>query len=75
MKYCRLLINNEPQFALVETEGSTGRELVTRVFKSDACARIPDEDAASKRIDPIPLQDAKLLKPPSQFIERRDEGA
>jgi 2-keto-4-pentenoate hydratase/2-oxohepta-3-ene-1,7-dioic acid hydratase in catechol pathway len=63
MKYCRLLINNEPRFALVETEGSTGRELVTRVFKVDACARIPDEDAASKRIDPIPLQDAKLLAP------------
>ena len=70
MKYCRLLINNEPQFALVETEGSTGRELVTRVFKSDACARIPDEDAASKRIDPIPLQDAKLLTPvlPSKIV-------
>lgn len=70
MKYCRLLINNEPQFALVETEGSTGRELVTRVFKSDAGARIPDEDAASKRIDPIPLQDAKLLTPvvPSKIV-------
>ena len=70
MKYCRLLIHNQPQFALVETEGSTGRELVTRVFKSDACARIPDEDAASKRIDPIPLQDAKLLTPvlPSKIV-------
>ena len=63
MKYCRLLIDNQPQFALVETEGSTGRELVTRVFKSDARARSPDEDAASKRIDPIPLEDAKLLTP------------
>jgi len=70
MKYCRLLINNEPQFALVETEGSTGRELVTRIFKSDACARIPDEDAASRRIDPIPLADARLLTPvlPSKIV-------
>jgi 2-keto-4-pentenoate hydratase/2-oxohepta-3-ene-1,7-dioic acid hydratase in catechol pathway len=70
MKYCRLLINNEPQFALVETEGSTGRELVTRVFKSNACARIPDEDAASRRIDPIPLSDARLLTPvlPSKIV-------
>jgi len=70
MKYCRLLINNEPQFALVETEGSTGRELITRVFKSDACARIPDEDAVSKRIDPIPLADASLLTPvlPSKIV-------
>ena len=70
MKYCRLLINNEPQFALVETEGSTGRELITRVFKSDTCARIPDEDAASRRIDPIPLDSAKLLTPvlPSKIV-------
>jgi 2-keto-4-pentenoate hydratase/2-oxohepta-3-ene-1,7-dioic acid hydratase in catechol pathway len=70
MKYCRLLINNEPQFALVETGGATGRELITRVFKSDACARIPDEDAVSKRIDPIPLDTAKLLTPvlPSKIV-------
>jgi 2-keto-4-pentenoate hydratase/2-oxohepta-3-ene-1,7-dioic acid hydratase in catechol pathway len=63
MKFCRLLINNEPQFALVETEGSTGRELITRVFKSEPCARIPDEDAVTKRMDPIPLENAKLLAP------------
>ncbi|MBZ5567663.1 MAG: fumarylacetoacetate hydrolase family protein [Acidobacteriia bacterium] len=70
MKYCRLLINNEPQFALVETEGSTGRELITRVFKSAPAARIPDEDAVSKRINPIPLQDAGLLTPvlPSKIV-------
>jgi 2-keto-4-pentenoate hydratase/2-oxohepta-3-ene-1,7-dioic acid hydratase in catechol pathway len=70
MKYCRLPINNEPQFALVETEGSTGRELITRVFKSDPCARIPDEDAASRRIDPIPLDNASLLTPvlPSKIV-------
>jgi 2-keto-4-pentenoate hydratase/2-oxohepta-3-ene-1,7-dioic acid hydratase in catechol pathway len=70
MKYCRLLINNEPQFALVETEGSTGRELITRVFKSDPCARIPDEDAVSRRIDPIPLVKASLLAPvlPSKIV-------
>ncbi len=63
MKYCRLLIQNEPQFALVETEGSSGRELITRVFKSDPGARLPDEDAATRRIDPIPLDKAKLLAP------------
>ena len=70
MKYCRILINNEPQFALVETEGSTGRELITRVFKSDPCARIPDEDASSRRIDPIPLENARLLAPvlPSKIV-------
>ena len=63
MKYCRLLIKNEPQFALVETEGSTGRELITRVFKSEVGARIPDEDAITKRMDPIPLENAQLLAP------------
>jgi 2-keto-4-pentenoate hydratase/2-oxohepta-3-ene-1,7-dioic acid hydratase in catechol pathway len=70
MKYCRLLLNNQPQFALVETEGSTGRELITRVFKSEACARIPDEDAVTKRIDPIPLENARLLAPvlPSKIV-------
>ncbi len=70
MKYCRILHNNEPQFALVETEGSTGRELITRVFKSEPGARIPDEDAASRRIGPIPLDDAKLLTPvlPSKIV-------
>ncbi len=70
MKYCRILIHNQPQFALVETEGSTGRELITRVFQSEPCARIPDEDAVSRRIDPIPLADAKLLTPvvPSKIV-------
>jgi 2-keto-4-pentenoate hydratase/2-oxohepta-3-ene-1,7-dioic acid hydratase in catechol pathway len=70
MKYCRILIDNEPQFALVETEGSSGRELITRVFKSAFGARIPDEDAVSKRINPIPLEDAHLLTPvlPSKIV-------
>ncbi len=70
MKYCRILINNQPQFALVEPEGSTGRELITRVFQSEPCARIPDEDAVSRRIDPIPLAEAKLLTPvvPSKIV-------
>jgi 2-keto-4-pentenoate hydratase/2-oxohepta-3-ene-1,7-dioic acid hydratase in catechol pathway len=70
MKYCRLLVNNEPRFALVETEGSTGRELITRVFVSEPCARIPDVDSVSKRIGPIPLEQARLLAPvlPSKIV-------
>ena len=70
MKYCRILLNNEPRFALVETEGSTGRELITRIFLCDANARIPDLDAASRRIDAVPLDDAKLLAPvlPSKIV-------
>jgi 2-keto-4-pentenoate hydratase/2-oxohepta-3-ene-1,7-dioic acid hydratase in catechol pathway len=70
MKYCRFLLNNEARFGLVETEGSTGRELITRVFVSDAGARIPDQDAASRRIDPIRFEDAKLLAPvlPSKIV-------
>jgi len=70
MKYCRFLYNNAPRFGLVETEGSTGRELITRVFADDPHARIPDLDAASHRIDPIRFEDAKLLAPvtPSKII-------
>src|SRR5512142_1996873 len=69
MKYCRFLLNNAPRFGLVETEGSSGRELITRVFADDGL-RIPDQDAASKRIDPIRLADAKLLAPvlPSKIV-------
>jgi 2-keto-4-pentenoate hydratase/2-oxohepta-3-ene-1,7-dioic acid hydratase in catechol pathway len=70
MKYCRFLLNNTPRFGLVETEGTSGRELITRVFADDPYARIPDLDAASKRIDPIRLEEAKLLAPviPSKII-------
>ncbi len=70
MKYCRFLLNNEPRFGLVETEGSTGRELITRVFMTETGARIPDQDAASRRIAPIRFEDAKLLAPvlPSKII-------
>ena len=70
MKYCRFILNNVAHFGLVETEGSTGRELITRIFVSDPTARIPDEDAASKRIDPIAVADARLLAPvvPSKII-------
>ncbi len=70
MKYCRFLYNNTPRFGLIETEGSSGRELITRVFADDPHARIPDLDAASHRIDPLRLEDAKLLAPviPSKII-------
>jgi len=70
MKYCRILLNNEPRFALVETEGSTGRELITRIFLSDGNARVPDLDAASRRIDAIPFEQATLLAPvlPSKIV-------
>jgi 2-keto-4-pentenoate hydratase/2-oxohepta-3-ene-1,7-dioic acid hydratase in catechol pathway len=69
MKYCRFLLNNFPRFGLVETEGSSGRELITRVFADDA-GRIPDQDASSKRIDPIRLEEARLVAPvlPSKII-------
>ena len=70
MKYCRFLLNNAPRFGLVETEGTSGRELITRLFADDPHARIPDLDAASKRIDPIRLEEASLLAPvvPSKII-------
>lgn len=70
MKYCRFLLNNSPRFGLIETEGSTGRELITRVFADDPHARIPDLDAASQRINPMQLSDATLLAPviPSKII-------
>ena len=70
MKYCRFLYNNAPRFGLIETEGSTGRELITRVFADDPHARIPDMDGPSKRIDPMRLEDAQLLAPviPSKIV-------
>ncbi len=54
----------------METEGSTGRELITRVFVSEANARIPDEDSVSRRMEPIPLDHATLLAPvlPSKIV-------
>jgi 2-keto-4-pentenoate hydratase/2-oxohepta-3-ene-1,7-dioic acid hydratase in catechol pathway len=62
MKYCRFEVNGEIQYGLVES--AAGRESIFRTLLA------PPEDSdgdveglRSRRIDPIPLEEAKLLAP------------
>jgi 2-keto-4-pentenoate hydratase/2-oxohepta-3-ene-1,7-dioic acid hydratase in catechol pathway len=62
MKYCRFELNGEAQYGLIES--ATGRESIFRILLA------PPEDSdgdveglRSRRIEPIPLEEAKLLVP------------
>jgi 2-keto-4-pentenoate hydratase/2-oxohepta-3-ene-1,7-dioic acid hydratase in catechol pathway len=62
MKYCRFQLNGEAQYGLVES--AAGRESIFRILLA------PPEDSdgdveglRSRRIDPIPLEEATLLAP------------
>lgn len=69
MKYCRFQLNGRAQYGLVEAVA--GREEITRVW-SMAPPEMEGglEDAPSKRIDRIPLEEAELLAPvqPSKIV-------
>jgi 2-keto-4-pentenoate hydratase/2-oxohepta-3-ene-1,7-dioic acid hydratase in catechol pathway len=69
MKYCRFLLNGQAHYGLVES--AAGREVILRVLLA------PPEDAdgdmeslRTKKIEPIPLEEAALLPPvrPSKIV-------
>ncbi len=68
MKFCRFVMNGAPHFGLVES--LAGREMITRVFQGRPEDATPDEDAPSKRIEAISLEEARLLPPsrPSKIV-------
>lgn len=69
MKYCRIQLNNQPHYGLVESVA--GVEQITRLFLSapqDANEEL--EDVPTRRIDPLPVAQAALLPPvsPSKIV-------
>ena len=69
MRYCRFQWNGQPQYGLVES--TAGRDAIVRLLLT------PPEDAdgdmeslRSRRIEPIPLEEAPLLPPvrPSKIV-------
>ncbi|HEY1264657.1 MAG TPA: fumarylacetoacetate hydrolase family protein [Terriglobales bacterium] len=62
MKYCRFQLNGKPQYGLVETVA--GQECITRVLSTAPHHHQGDpEDLPSKRMDQLPLAQARLECP------------
>src|ERR1700742_3139817 len=69
MKYCRFPLQGQPRYGLVESVA--GRETITRALLSPPEDCVGDlEDLPSKRIDSLPLAEARLLAPvrPSKIV-------
>jgi 2-keto-4-pentenoate hydratase/2-oxohepta-3-ene-1,7-dioic acid hydratase in catechol pathway len=69
MKYCRFELSGRAHYGLVETVG--GREEVTRVLVNAPEDSGGDmEDVPTKRMEPLPLDEAALLAPvrPSKIV-------
>jgi 2-keto-4-pentenoate hydratase/2-oxohepta-3-ene-1,7-dioic acid hydratase in catechol pathway len=69
MKYCRFQLNGQSYYGLVESVA--GREAITRLLLTAPEATGGDmEDLASKRMDQVPLAEARLLAPvrPSKIV-------
>ncbi len=69
MKYCRFQLNGQPQYGLVETV--SGVEQITRLLLTPPEEAGGDmEDLATKRMDHLPLAEARLLAPvrPSKIV-------
>jgi 2-keto-4-pentenoate hydratase/2-oxohepta-3-ene-1,7-dioic acid hydratase in catechol pathway len=69
MKYCRFELNSEAHYGLVEF--AAGRESIFRILLTPPENSDGDvEGLRSRRIDPIPLEEAKLLAPvrPTKII-------
>jgi len=69
MKYCRFQLNGQAQYGLVES--AAGRESIMRIFLSAPEEADGDmESLRTRRIEPIPLEDAALLPPvrPSKIV-------
>ena len=64
MKYCRFQLNGEAQYGLVESVA--GRDSILRILLSAPEESDGDVDGLrSRRIEPIALEEAKLLAPVS----------
>ena len=69
MKYCRFQFNGEAHYGLVESVG--GRDAIVRILLRPPEEADGDvESLRSRRIDPIALEEAKLLAPvrPSKIV-------
>ena len=69
MKYCRLLLQSQPQYGLVETVA--GMDQITRMFVIPPQKSGGDlESVPTRKISPIPLGEATLLPPvrPSKIV-------
>ncbi len=69
MKYCRFQFNGQPQYGLVES--IAGRDAIVRLLLSPPEEADGDvEGLRSRRIDPIPFDQALLLAPvrPSKIV-------
>lgn len=69
MKYCRFELDRFIHYGLLETVA--GREMITRIFTgSSEQAPVPDEFGPSKKIEPVPMEEAQLLAPvqPSKIV-------
>jgi 2-keto-4-pentenoate hydratase/2-oxohepta-3-ene-1,7-dioic acid hydratase in catechol pathway len=69
MKYCRFQLNGQAQYGLVESVA--GRESIMRIFLAAPEEADGDmESLRTRRIEPIPLEEAALLPPvrPSKIV-------
>src|ERR1700745_4525987 len=69
MRYCRFEFNGQAQYGLVES--IAGREAIVRLLLTSPEEADGDmESLRSRRIDPIPLEQAALLPPvrPSKIV-------
>lgn len=69
MKYCRFQHDGQPHYGLIESVA--GREVITRLLLTAPEATGGDmEDLATKRMDHVPLGEARLLAPvrPSKIV-------
>jgi 2-keto-4-pentenoate hydratase/2-oxohepta-3-ene-1,7-dioic acid hydratase in catechol pathway len=69
MKYCRFQFNGQANYGLVESTG--GREAILRILVTPPEEADGDlESLRTRRIEPIPLEDATLLVPvrPSKIV-------
>lgn len=68
MKYCRFELDGQARYGLIET--IVGNDHITRVLSSSPESAESLEDVPSKRINPIPFSEAKVLAPtlPSKIV-------
>src|ERR1700738_5638729 len=69
MKYCRFELNGQPYYGLVESVA--GRDTIMRILLSPAEEADGDlENLRTRKIEPIPLEEATLLAPvrPSKIV-------
>jgi len=69
MRYCRFQLNNEAHYGLIESVG--GRDAIVRILLTPPEEADGDlESLRTRRIEPIPLEEAALLVPvrPSKIV-------